>query len=508
MSVSARTYAESAAESAAANESAPPEPPRALMRELPPADPFPADALGSVLGSAAAAIHDMTQAPVAICGQSVLAAATLAVQGHADVVLPTNQARPISGFFLSIAQTGERKSAVDGHALWPIREREVALRDQYSIDIPGYLNDKSAWEKARQAAIKKGKGDRAAIKQALDAIGPAPPAPLVPMLTCSEPTIEGLAKLYMVGQPSLGIFTGEGGQFIGGHGMNDERKLATSTGLSRLWDGDPLDRVRSLDGATVLPGRRLTLHLMAQPGVASVMLADPDLLDQGLLSRMLITAPAPASGTRIWHESSDESDISLCRYNTRLRDILAYPLPVSDGKANELAPRRLPLAVASRQLWIAFADHIEQQIGPDGPLASIRGLANKLPEHAARSAAVLTLVDNLTAAEVTADYMAFGIALAEHYAAEALRLFEVGKINADLFMAQKLLTWIQTEWTELAISLPDIYQLGPNAVRDAATARRLVEILEDHGWLTKSRKPLVVAGTQRRDAWYLVREGA
>ena len=127
MSVSARTYAESAAESAAANESAPPEPPRALMRELPPADPFPADALGSVLGSAAAAIHDKTQAPVAICSQSVLAAGTLAVQGHNDVVLPTEQARPISNYFLSIAQTGERKSAADGHALRPIRERESAF---------------------------------------------------------------------------------------------------------------------------------------------------------------------------------------------------------------------------------------------------------------------------------------------------------------------------------------------------------------------------------------------
>src|ERR1700731_3165530 len=54
-----------------------PEPPRPLMRELPPADPFPVDELGGVLGAAARAIHDRLQAPLAICGQSVLAAATL-----------------------------------------------------------------------------------------------------------------------------------------------------------------------------------------------------------------------------------------------------------------------------------------------------------------------------------------------------------------------------------------------------------------------------------------------
>jgi hypothetical protein len=62
-----------------------PEPPRPLMRELPPADPFPVDALGSVLAPAAGAIHDRVQAPLAICAQGVLAAATLAVQGHADI---------------------------------------------------------------------------------------------------------------------------------------------------------------------------------------------------------------------------------------------------------------------------------------------------------------------------------------------------------------------------------------------------------------------------------------
>ncbi len=65
------------------------ETPRPLMREVPPAEPFPVDVLGGVLRSAAEAIHDRTQAPMAICAQSVLAAATLAVQGHADVELPT-----------------------------------------------------------------------------------------------------------------------------------------------------------------------------------------------------------------------------------------------------------------------------------------------------------------------------------------------------------------------------------------------------------------------------------
>ena len=106
-----------------------PEPPRPLMRELPPADPFPVDALGAVLAPVARAIHDRIQAPIAICAQSVLATATLAVQGHANVELPTGHAKPLSSYFVTVAASGERKSAVDHEALWPVCRRETVLRE-------------------------------------------------------------------------------------------------------------------------------------------------------------------------------------------------------------------------------------------------------------------------------------------------------------------------------------------------------------------------------------------
>jgi hypothetical protein len=210
------------------------ETPRPLMRELPPADPFPADALGDLLGAAARAIRDRVQAPLAICAQSIISAATLAVQAHADVVLPIGQGRPLSGYFVSVAETGERKSACDTEATWPIRRRETALREAYDIELPSYLNAKAAFEKARKSAEGKGKGDAAKIKVELDALGPAPVPPLVPMLTCPEPTFEGLCKLFAIGHPSLGLFATEGGQFIGGHGMKDDAKLRNAAGLSDL----------------------------------------------------------------------------------------------------------------------------------------------------------------------------------------------------------------------------------------------------------------------------------
>ena len=101
--------------------------------------------------------------------------------------------------------------------------------------------------------------------------------------------------------------------------------------------------------------------------------------------------------------------------------------------------------------------------------------------------------------------MAAGIILAQHYAAEALRMFEGSQISADLLLAQKLLGWLNGAWTESAISLPDIYQNGPNAIRDKATARSLVKILQDHGWLHRIEGGAKVAGHHRRDAWRIIK---
>jgi hypothetical protein len=113
----------------------------------------------------------------------------------------------------------------------------------------------------------------------------------------------------------------------------------------------------------------------------------------------------------------------LKRYGARLLAILEAPLRLAGGKTNELEPGRLALSAEARGLWIAFADHVERAITPNGALEPVRGLANKLPEHAARLAAILALVDDLRAPEISANHMRAGISLSEHYATEALRLF-------------------------------------------------------------------------------------
>jgi hypothetical protein len=433
----------------------------------------------------------------------VLAAATLVTQAHADIELPMGHAKPVSNYLITVAATGERKSAVDCEALWPVRKREAALRDAYTTEMPAYQNASEAWTAARKEAIKRGKDDRNAIRAALDAFGPVPLPPLSPVLTCPEPTYEGICRLLAEGQPSIGIFAAEGGQFIAGHGMAEDAKLRTAAGLSALWDGEPIKRVRATEETVVLPGRRVALHLMAQPDVAAIWMSDPLLIEQGLMSRVLLTAPDPSSGIRLWREPQLASHEAMRRYGARLLDILERKLPLATATRNELNPPKLPLSSAARQLFIAFYDHVEQRLGSGGELEPIRGLANKMPEHAARIAAVLKLLHD-EAGEIASAEIEAGISIAQHHAAEALRLWGASRLSAELHQAQRLLTWLQTTWREPVVSLPNIYQRGPSAIRDKASAHKAVTILENHGWLVPAT-PCEIAGTFRRDVWRIVR---
>jgi Protein of unknown function (DUF3987) len=470
--------------------------PEPLRRALPPPEPYPLDALGTILAPMARKLREVVQAPDAICGQSVLGAGTLAVQGHADV---TNDGRshPLSDYLLTVGESGERKSAVDRCALWPHRHWERSLHERYRGEALAYQNEVEAYRKARDEALKQAKG-RAAKKVALDMLGPPPTAPLEAMLIVEEPTYEGLIKALRIGQPSMGLFADEGGRLIGGHGMNQDNQLKTAAGLSELWDGIRISRVRATDETTILYGRRLSMHVMVQPVVAHSVLSNTLLLGQGFLSRCLIAWPTSTAGTRLYKAINLAQDPEVKRYNARLLTILETSFPLAADTQNELTPRALALSASAKRFWVAFHDHVERQLGDEGSLAPVRGFANKAAEHATRLAGVLTLVDDLAAAEINAAHMQAGIALAQFYLIEALRLVDAGATDQDLLLAEKLLAWAQEHEH---IYLRQIYQFGPNSIRDAKTAKRLVSILEEHGWLIRVEGGMELDGAHRREVW-------
>lgn len=397
------------------------EAPNPLFRPLPKAPEFPVDALGPELAKTARAIHNKIEAPMAICCQSVLAVAALATQGHADVLMPNGLRRPLSLFFFSIAESGDRKSSTDAKALIPISVYEEELRRNYETAREEYQADLVVWESQRKLILQKKQMDKELRKKALKDLGPSPAKPLSPMLRCPEPTWEGLSDLFSYGLPSLGLFSAEGGQLIGGHALNKDNRLKTVSAFSSLWDGDPIIRVRKSEPAATHVGRRLAIHLMAQPGVANQLLADNDIADQGFLSRILIVAPESLIGSRGNRAPDPQAEQVIEAYSELILEILHRDLPLIEGKANELKPRCLPLSEAAKEIYWEFGDRIERRMAKNGgDLYEVRSLVNKMPEQALRMAGVLTLVRDMEATEIGQEELGSGVELAEFYTAEAV----------------------------------------------------------------------------------------
>lgn len=470
---------------------APADGPIPLFPPLPNAEPYPVETLGP-LAPVARAIANKVQVPLAIAGQSVLAAASLVVQAHADVVLPFGQKRPTSLFFATVAESGARKTSADAEALWPVYRHERNLRETHTEEMKSWRITHAAWSAERKKVEGNGKIDFEERKQRLGALGSEPEKPLAPFIVTGDLTPDGLTKNWSDAHAALGVFSAEGGVFTGSHGMSDDNKLRTAAMLSELWDGKPVKRIRAMDGVTILPGRRLSLHVMIQPEAAAVFMSDATLRDQGLLSRILVAAPPSLAGARFYRDAAPEDDASIRTYGARLLSVLETPATMAEGKRNELQPRELTFSAEAREIWITFFDHVEGMIGSEDDVRGVQDFAAKAAEHAARIAGVLTLYENIRAEEIGADAMANATELASFYVGEALRLQQAGRTNPKLQLAQRLLDWLRGTGDEQVL-FRDLLQYGPGALRTKDAAETALAVLIAHGWVEEvSKRPRVI----------------
>ncbi len=318
---------------------------------------------------------------------------------------------------MTVGRSGERKSATDEQAMKTIKARERSLDLARAKQLSAHLDELEIWTEERKKICQK-KADRASKHADLAALGPKPKPPLLPIILMEEPTIEGLAKLLMDGQPSVGVFSTEGGEFISGHAMKDDAKLRSAAALSKLWDGETWKRVRSGDGSNTIANKRLSIHFMLQPGVAVELMSDPVLGDQGLLSRILVTFPESTMGTRFHREPSHNAQEVISKFNEVMAERAARPFPLHEKSQNELAPRLLRFSCDARKTWLAFVDEVEGLLGRGSVLEPISGFAAKMPEHAARIAALITWWTDHDAAEIGSEALAGAIELVRHYGAE------------------------------------------------------------------------------------------
>ncbi|KHD08552.1 hypothetical protein PN36_32355 [Candidatus Thiomargarita nelsonii] len=351
-----------------------------LQRKLDNSPQFPIHALGTLLSNAALAIFDEVQCPLALAAQSVLAAASMACQGIANIQVRQRLVFPLSGYFLSLGETGERKTGVDKLALQAHKyfERQLHVK----------------WRKWEKKPKKDGNQEDDSEE------------PRQPHLIVEEPTYEGLTKIFQTAQPTVGIFSDEGGRILGGVAMSKDNQIKTLTALSSLWCGGPISRSRAQDSTTKLYDRRLSIHLMVQPKLAmELMLSNENMQDQGFLARFLVCYPKSTIGFRAYKESDPFTESRFGQYWQYMTELLGMYRYNKDG---ELQIKTLDITPSAKALWIDFYNRVESGMTSGGKYSEIRGFANKATEHAARLAGIIAVTTDPHTIVVDEQYMQWG----------------------------------------------------------------------------------------------------
>lgn len=418
--------------------------------------PYPLDALGKTLGEAAATIAKVVKAPPALAAHSVIGAAALACQPLFNAYhLTRPHGQPCSLNLLTQADSGDRKTSCDDLALQPIKEREREAFGRY----------------------------REALKQAQQ--NPDMQQPTNPRRLFSEPTWEYIAS-HMVGggYPSAGLFSDEGGGFLGGHSMKAETRTASLAGLVQLYDSGKVERLRRTekDSAGTAYDRRLSVHLMGQPITLRTSLLDPVLQGQGFLPRFLFVAPQSIAGTRLINTDEIRCNATaahrLHAYWGRLSELLDTTAAMTDDGG--LSPTPLDVEPHALEYWVEAFNMVESEQGADGEYSGpMKPFASRFGEHALRLSTVLAGFDGLDI--VTERAMRHACVLAMFSLGEWQRLYVSSEGDRETMEAARLLEWLKSHPAHRSARTLAI--AGPKPRLGIRTIRQRLEYLEDSGWV-------------------------
>ena len=437
---------------------------------LPPAPPFPTATLGPILAPAIIAVAAQTQAPTSLIAHHILTLATMAAQRLISVRLPTGAQRPVSCFFASLVGAGEGRGAaekliVDSARLW-----ERAFEDEFPLRALKHVDEGTDTGVAR----------------------PAPLARLNLFYDPPSPRAREGEDRYRAFARQSGLFARHPHDFIA-PGVHRRAEAAT---LKALWNGKV---VKTALKGPAFP--RLSAHLVAAPRAARAVLGDADLLEAGVLGRLLVAAPASNIGAREFAPAeNDDPPPAFVRLLSYLRELYEKP---------PTAPTRtIGFSKEAAAAWLAYARETESALRAGGALAPVRAFAVHLPEHAARLAAVVALMNDGALTQITAAQLEAGLALARFYTDERVRL--AGAAAPDLSEVEKedlLREWLQRKHEGKVVTLRDLCRTGPNEIRNVDAMYKLMRRMERLGIVHPSSEKLSAAAAPRRPratyAWHV-----
>ena len=357
--------------------------PKPLRRDLRPAE-YPVADLPPIIRDAVEEVQAYVQAPMALVAACALAVVSAAVQARLDVRRDAVLTGPSSLYFMTIAETGERKSAIDRLFMAPLVEWQSAQARKYRQQLAEYEAAFEAWEeRGKNLIILNHQVDTEFDPRKLHEAS-RPKEPRKAKMLRGEDTTEALL-LAMQDYPVAAIISAEAGLIFGGHSMSGEKAMGTLAAWNQLWDSATIEQGRIGRELIHIENPRATLGLMIQSAVLKNFMGKSGELATGMgfFARCLFSQPDTTQGTRYYIEPPAHMP-ALRAFTARITALL--DVPAEFDAFDRLDPTVVELDPDARKTWVAFHDEVEEQLGGDDHYSDIKGVAAKAAENAARLA--------------------------------------------------------------------------------------------------------------------------
>jgi Protein of unknown function (DUF3987) len=378
----------------------------------------------------------LTQAPIGIIVNSMLSAASIAVQRTHQVKRPNGQVNPTSLFVLTIAESGERKTTVDKLFTEPYfqYEREqsnvlIKARQTYETNLEIWNIKKEELIKEFKKQAKKGQ-DTEEIENKLKQINQEKPRePEKFRLIYQDVTPEALISSLNFCNKSVALVSNEAASILGGRTMQNLAQL------NKLWDGDRIvvDR-KTHQEEYVIDDARLTISLMTQPGSFRKFIEknNGSSFDIGFIARCLILYPYSTQGIRYdMNLNLEEQKTIIESFQRRLIDLYL-----------NLTPTTLEFTSDAAQRYRDIYNIVESRIGNGGDLSDAKGFASKYCENMARIAGILTALAQNDC--ITLEIVQYSDLIMSFYLNEYKRLFsDMGVMSQNHDSVMKIREWFE-----------------------------------------------------------------
>lgn len=454
------------------------------------AEPYPLDALPDTIRNAVAEVQAFTKAPISLVASSALASISLAIQALYDVKRADRLTGPVSLFFLTIADSGERKSTCDGYFTLPHREYEKQQADAAKPRLQTHSAALSAWEAKRAAilnAIKGGKDTTKSERELGELEAAKPQAPRVPKLLRTDETPENLAYILAHQWPSGGIVSSDAGIVLGAHGMGRDSIMRNLTLYNVLWDGGEHSIGRRTSESYTVRGARLTVGLQIQEPTLREFFERSSRLARGtgFLARFLVAWPESTQGLRPFTDPPSSWPM-LTAFNRRISDMLNTEAKLDEDGA--LTPDMLTLSPDAKAAWRVFHDEVEAKLPTGGELYDVRDVASKAADNGARAAALLHAFEHGAGARglgaIGPDSFEAASRIVAWHLNESRRFYGELALPPDVANAIRLDGWLLDHCRrerKLMVPTRAVQQFGPHGLRSRQIIEATVRELEDLG---------------------------